>query len=913
MLAVNTTMNASRVSSCLGILLLTMSLLLAERPFKDVSGSLSSESTEECILKNTSLGTKAICTHLHLKSVPQDLPRNTVMVDLSFNKISTLFNGSFAYYPNITSLGLEHNVLSKIEHGAFESLSHLRKLSLRDNILVSLPPGLFRENRFLSILILGKNRLVSFPRSALPWSTSITTLDVSQNRIAFLDALDFEPLQNCSLEKLYLRGNALQTLPFKVFSYLKTVNWLLLSHNNFQNFIPSVIIGRSAITHLDLNACKIEYIISGNKSHIALEDHGQISMIIMKGNRIRYLPDYAFWGFNQTKKISLHRNRVANLSSKSFCGLDNLIDLDLSYNCMTTLSFKTFSCLHMLSTLKLNSNQIASLFIDLVSGLFSLSQLNLAHNNIEEIPRSNVTIPSVEYIDLSFNKFKTIRRFLMWSFTNLQILNMSNNGISQSFSPYSFINLRHLQELHLTNENQQLINGAFRYLGHLQVLDLSFAPLKITTLRQFTNASSLNRLIMRDCSLKSADIHHAKTNRTLFWGLNSLIVLDLRQNQFDMLAPGTFNPMKKLRILYLSQCTISVLSCGVFDSLTALTTLDVRDNAIMKVPESLLQRQHHLAVLFLGNNKLETIPRTLFKETTSLHSLFIQQNRITTIEPMTSFPTNTTLRIDAAGNPFSCTCQLSWFVKWLRSGNIELRLPKQTLCSLTSIKAEVDSPILTFNPDKYCGINFVMITSVCLSGLLVLVIGLVAYRQRWWLNYKFFLLKLAIFGYEEINHEFDAQDYEYQLNIMYNEDDQEWVDGILKPVLRERFPHLQKVAFGDNDLNIAMFYINALHYVVDNSFKTVLLISYNCINDAWFLTKLRIALEQMNDTKLDMVILIFLEDIRDADLPYLVRLFLSKNKPYMLWTDDEDGQELFWAQFEKSMRSNRAINSVIPV
>ncbi|XP_063956635.1 toll-like receptor 3 [Lytechinus pictus] len=890
-----------------------MSLLLAEWPVKEVSGSLSSESTEGCILKNKNLGTKAICSHLHLKSVPQDLPSNAVTVDLSFNSIPTLLNGSFAYLLNITSLGLEHNVLSKIEHGAFEPLSHLRNLSLKHNRLDSLPSGLFRANLLLSILILGKNRLVSFPSSALPWSNSITTLDVSQNRIAFLDALDFDPLENCSLEKLYIGRNALHTLPFKVFSTLNTVKWMSLSKNNFLNFTPSAVLGRSAITHLDLSSCNIENIISRNKSHIAVEDHGQISMIIMTGNRIRYLPDYAFWGFNQTKTISLHNSRVASLSSKSFCGLNNLTDLDLSYNLLTTLSLKTFSCLHMLSTLKLNGNQIASLFIDLVSGLFSLSQLNLAHNNIEEIPRSNVTIPSVEYIDLSFNKFKTIRRFLMWSFTNLQILNMSNNGISQSFSPYSFINLRHLQELHLTNENQQLINGAFRYLGHLQVLDLSFAPLKITTLRQFTNASSLNRLIMRDCSLKSADIHHAKTNRTLFWGLNSLIVLDLRQNQFDMLAPGTFNPMKKLRVLYLSQCTISVLSCGVFDSLTALTTLDVRDNAIMKVPESLLQRQHHLAVLFLGNNKLETIPRTLFKETTSLHSLFIQQNRITTIEPMTSFPTNTTLRIDAAGNPFSCTCQLSWFVKWLRSGNIELRHPKQTLCSLTSIKAEVDSPILTFNPDKYCGINFVMITSVCLSGLLVLVIGLVAYRQRWWLNYKFFLLKLAIFGYEEINHEFDAQDYEYQLNIMYNEDDQEWVDGVLKPVLQERFPHLQKVAFGDNDLNIAMFYINALHYVVDNSFKTVLLISYNCINDAWFLTKLRIALEQMNDTKLDMVILIFLEDIRDADLPYLVRLFLSKNKPYMLWTDDEDGQELFWAQFEKSMRSNRAINSVIPV
>nr|XP_054757192.1 immunoglobulin superfamily containing leucine-rich repeat protein 2-like [Lytechinus pictus] len=223
MLAVNTTMNVSRVSSCLGILFFTMSLLLAEWPVKEVSGSLSSESNEGCILKNTNLGTKAICSHLHLKSVPQDLPSNAVTVDLSFNSIPTLLNGSFAYLLNITSLGLEHNVLSKIEHGAFEPLSHLRNLSLKHNRLDSLPSGLFRANLFLSILILGKNRLVSFPSSALPWSNSITTLEVSQNRIAFLDALDFDPLENCSLEKLYIGRNALHTLPFKVFSTLNTV------------------------------------------------------------------------------------------------------------------------------------------------------------------------------------------------------------------------------------------------------------------------------------------------------------------------------------------------------------------------------------------------------------------------------------------------------------------------------------------------------------------------------------------------------------------------------------------------------------------------------------------------------------------------------------------------------------------
>ena len=97
------------------------------------------------------------------------------------------------------------------------------------------------------------------------------------------------------------------------------------------------------------------------------------------------------------------------------------------------------------------------------------------------------------------------------------------------------------------------------------------------------------------------------------------------------------------------------------------------------------------------------------------------------------------------------------------------------------------------------------------------------------------------------------------------------------------------------------FYLNAIYDVIESSYKTVLLLSNQSVEDTWFMTKLRMAVEHMNDTKLEKVILIFLEDIDDDHLPYLVRLLLSRNKPYLLWVvDDEDGQELFWAKFEKS-------------
>ncbi|XP_030846878.1 toll-like receptor 13 [Strongylocentrotus purpuratus] len=149
---------------------------------------------------------------------------------------------------------------------------------------------------------------------------------------------------------------------------------------------------------------------------------------------------------------------------------------------------------------------------------------------------------------------------------------------------------------------------------------------------------------------------------------------------------------------------------------------------------------------------------------------------------------------------------------------------------------------------------------------------------------------------------------------MFREDDEWWINDCMKPFLQWRMPHLEHIVFGDSGLHPGSFYLNAIYDVIENSYKTVLLLSNQSVEDTWFMTKLRMAVEHMNDTKLEKVTLIFLEDIDDDHLPYLVRLLLSRNKPYLLWVnDDEDGQEFFWAKFEKSMRANREMNNVIPV
>ena len=107
--------------------------------------------------------------------------------------------------------------------------------------------------------------------------------------------------------------------------------------------------------------------------------------------------------------------------------------------------------------------------------------------------------------------------------------------------------------------------------------------------------------------------------------------------------------------------------------------------------------------------------------------------------------------------------------------------------------------------------------------------------------------------------------------------------------------------------------MDAIDYVIENSFKIIVIVSNASVNDAHFLTQLQMAVEHMNEVQLEKVVMVFREDIPDNQLPYLVRLFLSKNKPYFEWTDDRFGQRLFWMKLEKTLRFNKKMSGLLPV
>ena len=180
------------------------------------------------------------------------------------------------------------------------------------------------------------------------------------------------------------------------------------------------------------------------------------------------------------------------------------------------------------------------------------------------------------------------------------------------------------------------------------------------------------------------------------------------------------------------------------------------------------------------------------------------------------------------------------------------------------------------------------------------------------LKHQFFLFKLAVLGYTEISDARDIDDFEYDVNIMFSSQTKKWATEHFKPMLQERLPNFTRIAFDDDDLILGMHYFNAVYTNVEKSFKNILLLNRDAVQNHAFMTKFRIAMNHVTDTETENMILVFLETVPEGELPYLVRLYLTGQGEHLFWEEDEESRDYFWYKFERFMSVNLKINHMIP-
>ena len=208
-----------------------------------------------------------------------------------------------------------------------------------------------------------------------------------------------------------------------------------------------------------------------------------------------------------------------------------------------------------------------------------------------------------------------------------------------------------------------------------------------------------------------------------------------------------------------------------------------------------------LHLLSLDSNLLEFLDKDFFANVPNITNLNISRNQLTVLNQSIFIPIQSALKIiDLSENPLQCSCQIKWLIEWRTNHQSILLAPTKLYALLTLVYISVAESLFMLDPNELC--TSYMPLFCMLPFLAIALFGIVSavYSKRWLIKYKVFLIRLAIVGYQEIQDPRDHGNYDFDLNVIFTDDDKEWVTENLLPQINEHLPHYDRIAYRDDDL-----------------------------------------------------------------------------------------------------------------
>ncbi|XP_072182197.1 CD180 antigen-like [Diadema setosum] len=829
----------------------------------------------------------ANCRLMGLSSVPRDLPGNTEILDLSFNRITTLYNTSFFPYRHLKVLTIEFNSISFIDSGTFLMLSFLQSLDLSNNKRL---PAL-RGDMFASI--------------------ALTNVQLNGSNLAHVSDDIFRAMATTSA--LGLRRNVLQNVSWTDCHNVAFL-FVSLSRNKFAEISEQSFVMGCSVDSLDLSENPIRLVSPATISSLKVRSL-DMSEILLPEKELHHL----FEGVRLSTTITSLYLRDIGLTSLRpglFGALQGkqLRLLDLGVNRLRQLIPRGFENLTDVFELSLLGNELEAIEPVHFSGMSSLRVLSLVNNNISVINYdSGMWHTNLTTILLSFNNFERIGTHAFNGLKNLEVLDLSHNNLD----PLTHVSLSDLNSLNHLRLADCSITGVLQLNVHsLKILDFhdteGIPPPMLSPgiLQRYTPL--LQTINFENTNIHVLDLWDFNRGISSFEGLEDLRILNLGRTNMFFVPDGFFQNLTTLRELYLHESRLS-LKASLLEGFSTLQILSLSDNEISHIPHDFLKYTIQLRDLSLAKNNLRFLNGDLFRKV-NLTRLDLSYNKLVTLQFTTFEPILQTLSVlDLGQNPWVCNCSLEWLPKWVAKRSIELEYSVGTTCSYEgSFKSAAGKLLIEFDPVRECGPQYVLYFSlvaiaVCTTLGLVLI-----YWNRWKIRYRIFLCKIHFIGYREIVPRQQREDFQYDMCVVSHDEDEAWTEEIFRRGLEENLPQFSRLAIGDEALRLGMYYLDSVNLLVENSFKVVFLISAKALKNHMFLLKFRIALDHVNEVQMEKIVLVFLEKIPDSNLPFLVRLFLSDNREYLMWPRDPDGQCYFWEKLAKYMTVNRYSNPLVP-
>ncbi|XP_049628295.1 toll-like receptor 3 [Suncus etruscus] len=879
-------------------------------------------STNKCTVRHE----VADCSHLKLTQIPDDLPVNITVLNLTHNQIRRLLPDNFTRYSQLTVLDGGYNSISKLDPRLCQVLPVLKMLNLQHNQLSQLS-----DKTLFSCM-------------------SLVELYLTSNSIQKIQNNPFKNLKN--LLKLDLSHNGLSSTKLGTQIQLENLQQLLLSNNKIHSVSQEELyfLGNSSLEKLDLSSNQIKEFSPGCFNAI-----GKLFGLSLNNARLGpSLTENLCFELSNTsiQKLSLSNVQLENISDLTFLGLaqTNLTTLDLSYNSLNIIGNDSFTWLPHLEYIFLEYNNIQHLSSRSFFGLLNVRHMNLRHAfakpsiSLASLPKiddfSFQWLKHLEYLDMADNSlpntksntFKGLVELkylnLANSFTNLRILtnetflsliqspllllNLTRNKISRIESDaFSWLGQLKILDLGLNEIEQKLIGQEWRGLENIVEIYLSYNKGLQLTDNSFALVPSLQRLMLRRVALKNVDISPSP-----FHPLHNLVILDLSNNNIANINEELLDGLKKLEILDLQHNNLARLwkhanpggPVYFLKGLCNLHILNLESNGFDEIPTEMFKDLFELKSLRLGLNNLNTLPSSVFDSQVSLKSLSLQKNLITSVEKeVFGTPFKNLSNLDMSFNPFDCTCQsIAWFVNWLNSTRTNIsELSKYYICNTPpqyhghSVKLFDIASCKDSAPFK---LLFIINTSILLVFIFIV---LVIHFEGWRISLYWNVLVHRILGFKEI--EKLPEQFEYSAYIIHAQKDRDWVWKHFSSM--EKQDQTLKFCLEERDFEAGVLELEAIVNSIKRSRKIVFIITHHLLKDPLCKRfKVHHAVQQAIEQNLDSIILIFLEEIPDYKLSHALCLRRGMFKSYCIlnWPVRKEQKNAFQQKLQVALGSRNS-------
>jgi len=126
------------------------------------------------------------CQRRRLTNIPEGIPTETKLLDLSKNRLRWVQVGDLAPYPRLEEVDLSENLIATLEPNAFASLQSLKVLKLRGNQLKLVSMGAFAKLGNLTSLDLSENKMVILLDYTFQDLRGLKHLEVGDNDLVYI-------------------------------------------------------------------------------------------------------------------------------------------------------------------------------------------------------------------------------------------------------------------------------------------------------------------------------------------------------------------------------------------------------------------------------------------------------------------------------------------------------------------------------------------------------------------------------------------------------------------------------------------------------------------------------------------------------------------------------------------------------